>query len=506
MELSVGKSVLLLLTIPLWSNGFSAVKRHKPRAKPKTPETIVSMNMVPPQSSLFPAIDKFKTINSPWKRYAEHSGTKAVSSRHSASDWLYNVRSIPQSGILKEIRSPVLAVAGWSFAVSAVHGLFARSSHAVLKNISVRLCIPGTPHSLLVSALGLLLVFRTNSSYQRFYEGRKIWESILNVSRNLSRMIELFSEEVGKERKKRLLNLVAAFPYLLRHHIRPGCLCEVPVNIAQENRLFIQEHAELPVDARYEGYKPGPDSQEDTPKPCWVDKRKLPWTLFDSKTLEKISHAKNRPLWVCDRLGKEIMAIPFGPEFSNRERMTFLAMIDKLTDAMGKCERIRQTAVPLNYARHSLRSLTLWLFTLPFALVKDMGLLTAPVTVCTAWLLYGIYQIGYSIEDPFQGSLRLSILCDAIRNDVLGQDSDEGRLSAYGGEDLWGYPTEKFDGEKAKKIGQVLDHTNLVPPVSDKAVETLLRETSKINTRPKILEPLGGIDAAPSVWNVLSNS
>ena len=39
-----------------------------------------------------------------------------------------------------------------------------------------------------------------------------------------------------------------------------------------------------------------------------------------------------------------------------------------------------------------------------------------------SWLLFGVYEIGYTIEDPFQGTLRLSILCDGIRRDVLGDD------------------------------------------------------------------------------------
>jgi hypothetical protein len=78
--------------------------------------------------------------------------------------------------------------------------------------------------------------------------------------------------------------------------------------------------------------------------------------------------------------------------------------------------------VPLNYARHALRGLSVWLFTLPFCLVKDLGILTGLVTAIMAWLLFGIYQIGYHVEDPFQGSLRLSILCDAIRRDLMTAD------------------------------------------------------------------------------------
>jgi predicted membrane chloride channel (bestrophin family) len=72
------------------------------------------------------------------------------------------------------------------------------------------------------------------------------------------------------------------------------------------------------------------------------------------------------------------------------------------------------------------------LFTLPFALIKDFGLVTGPVMGATSWLLYGIYQIGYSIEDPFQGSLRLSTLCDTIYRDCMyGTDFMRRRATAF---------------------------------------------------------------------------
>jgi predicted membrane chloride channel (bestrophin family) len=109
-------------------------------------------------------------------------------------------------------------------------------------------------------------------------------------------------------------------------------------------------------------------------------------------------------------MAAELRAVPDGPTFSARERLALISNVDKLSRCIGGCERIHQTVVPLNYARHSLRSLTLWLFTLPFALVKDTGLLTGPVLFLVSWLLFGVYEIGYSIEDPFQGTLRLSIM------------------------------------------------------------------------------------------------
>ena len=255
---------------------------------------------------------------------------------------------------------------------------------------------------------------------------------------------------------ERIHNLIAAFPYLLRHHVRSGYFgkhtmegdattattAPVHQHIEERYRLFLTEPSKEVVDTRYEGDKSSggvyrPEIVGTTPpRQCWVDRRDYPWSLLEktgSSTLDRVAQAPNRPLWVCDRLGKEIMNIPYGPNFTSRERLTLLGNIDKLTNAIGECERIHQTAVPLNYARHALRSLTLWLFTLPFALVSDLGLLTGPVTGLIAWLMFGIYQIGHSIEDPFQGSLRLSILCDAIRRDVV--NTDVTRQSAFGIDD-----------------------------------------------------------------------
>ena len=251
-------------------------------------------------------------------------------------------------------------------------------------------------------------------------------------------MVNLYEKEVGGARTQRIVNLVAAFPYLLRHHIRPGCLCgDASIQDDLDNRLLLREPMTEMIETRHEGDKTSGGSTKSTMsdayttsnRPCWVDKRNLPWSLLEKTTLTKAANAQNRPLWVCDRISRQIMSIPYGPNFTSRERLSLLGQVEKLTDTIGQCERIHQTAVPLNYARHSLRSLAVWLITLPFALVKDLGLLTGPCMGIMAWLLFGVYQIGYTIEDPFQGTLRLSVLCDAIRRDVLGESNE--RQSAF---------------------------------------------------------------------------
>jgi len=121
-------------------------------------------------------------------------------------------------------------------------------------------------------------------------------------------------------------------------------------------------------------------------------------------------------------MAHELRSIPDGPCFTSRERLTLIGKVEKLSNSIGSCERIHQTAVPLNYARHSLRALSIWLFTLPLCLVSSLELATAPAVFLVSWLMFGIYEIGYSIEDPFQGTLRLSVLCDTIRRDVLADE------------------------------------------------------------------------------------
>jgi predicted membrane chloride channel (bestrophin family) len=375
--------------------------------------------------------------------------------RYSASDWWQNIRSLPRSSILRAIRGPILAVVLWSSAVSLLHRIFLMTGW---DDLATGMCISSSPHSLVVSALGLLLVFRTNSAYQRFAEGRVIWERILSISRNVSRMTMLYEKEFRPSRRRRVFRLLATFPYLLHHHIQPQCLTSLSDLEKSEYGLALRRTEPVRTDRLRRGRKTnlvsvvsstdavatdattdatttttnGSSSFADNSM-CWVDKRSLPWCLFPEGALQRCANSPNRPLWVCDRLSREVTDVAYTPNFTSRERSTLLNHIDKLSQCIGECERIHQTAVPLNYARHSLRSLTLWLFTLPFALIKDFGLLTGPVMGVTAWLLYGIYQIGYSIEDPFQGSLRLSILCDTIYRDVMyGTDFMRRRVTAFG--------------------------------------------------------------------------
>ena len=88
-------------------------------------------------------------------------------------------------------------------------------------------------------------------------------------------------------------------------------------------------------------------------------------------------------------MAKECRDVPDGPNFSARERLALISHVNKLSACVGGAERIHQTVVPLNYARHTLRALTIWLFSFPLTVVKDLHLMTGPALFLVSWLLFG---------------------------------------------------------------------------------------------------------------------
>lgn len=337
--------------------------------------------------------------------------------RYAASDWFHNLQSLHNSSILHGIKGPVGWITAWSTLVSIVFKISALSGWGNLAN---KMCIGSTMHSLIASTIGLLLVFRTNSAYQKFTEGRKTWEQILNTCRDITRMTSVYERDIGQKRKQRIQRFLAAFPYLLHHHIQPRCLDHAQCDVLQGTPHALVLHEPRTINA-LERLK----RKSYTARECWVDKRSLPWCLLPDSVLNKCAQTHNRPLWVSDRLSLEFVEIKYTDNFTSRERLELLKHANKLSECIGHCERIHQTAVPLNYARHALRSLSLWSLTLPFGLVNSLGLLTGPVVGMVAWLMFGVYQIGHTIEDPFQGSLRLTDMCNSIYRDVMYGDRNE---------------------------------------------------------------------------------
>lgn len=119
--------------------------------------------------------------------------------------------------------------------------------------------------------------------------------------------------------------------------------------------------------------------------------------ILSPADLRSLKHVNNKPLHICNLLGKQIAQVPDTPletrepvSFSARERLAMLGKISALSDCIGACERIVQTPVPLHYARHTSRLATIFVNTLPFVLARELGLLLVPTMAVICWALFGI--------------------------------------------------------------------------------------------------------------------
>lgn len=231
---------------------------------------------------------------------------------------------------------------------------------------------PETGHALIGASLGLLLVFRTNSSYDRFWEGRKLWGSIVNTTRNLSRQASTWlAKEPGVANET--IRWTIAFPYATMSRLR-GKKDLGPVE------------SDLPASKARDAMQSG----------------HVPLAVLRQIT-ELVLESRNRSL------------------IDSHQLQSMDQSIQLLADHCGGCERIHSTPMPFAYTVHLRRALMVYCFTLPFALVEKFGLVTIPVTLVVAYILFGIEEIGVEIEDPFGddvNDLPLEKICQGIEQNL----------------------------------------------------------------------------------------
>jgi putative membrane protein len=282
-----------------------------------------------------------------WRRPSVDAGL-----RYSSNDWFITLISTPTSFVLKRIRFHLLSNVVVCLAVIYLHPIYPKLS------------IPMTGHSLLSSSLGLLLSYRTNSAYGRFWEARGHWTKTKSTCRNLAVMMKAHIEPHSPKSTAKFLELLAVFPATLMH-------------------LCLGGAAKLPNHAQM--YIPS-----------------LPAEYLDQPALPAI--------WVCMQLQKTIR----DAELESRTAQTNLVeaahhneishLIDVLMDNMSSCEKILRTPLPWTYSRHTSRFLTLWMGTLPLALVGTLdGWLVMAIVIAASYCMLGIEEIGHLIEQPFLG-------------------------------------------------------------------------------------------------------
>lgn len=213
------------------------------------------------------------------------------------------------------------------------------------------LTLPLTIHSLLGFVVSLLLVFRTNSAYERWWEARKLLGALNDNSRYFVIKIYAYAR-LGLDDRARLAQWVCAYVWSIKEHMR--------------DKVHNYSAELVPCDYRAAYLQAG-----------------------------------HKPIYLMSRLADFCKNLVDTQKITPFELITIENGLKTMGDLVGGCERIKNTPIPLAYTLHLRRIILLYVMTLPLGLVHDYQWWTIPVTLITFYIMAGIEYIGEEIEEPF---------------------------------------------------------------------------------------------------------
>ena len=202
-------------------------------------------------------------------------------------------------------------------------------------------------HNMLGFVISLLLVFRTNTAYDRWWEGRKLWGTLVNSSRNLSLKLKvILKEDDDKNFFKKVIPMYASF---LNKHLKK-----------EDTATLLFEDSEIQIDL-----------QKHKPNQIAHILYQKTYDLYDKKKIT----------------GDQLIII-------NNELQSF-------TEICGACERIKNTPIPYSYRAFIKKFIFFYVMTLPFGYVFSLGYYVIPVVIFIFYVLASLELIAEEIEDPF---------------------------------------------------------------------------------------------------------
>lgn len=227
----------------------------------------------------------------------------------------------------------------------------------------------GMIHSLLGFVLSLLLVFRTNTAYDRWWEGRKLWGKLVNDTRNFAIKINTILGD-NRQDAEQISRYLKYFPHFLAKHLSK-----------ESTRLALDEdYSEIEKSLKNHG---------------------------PSEIIILLSHKLNQ-------LKKE-------GKISEIEMLYLDTQLSGFLEVCGGCERIKNTPIPYSYSSFIKKFIILYVFALPIAYVITIGLFMIPLTVFVYYVLMSLELIAEEIEDPFnndENDIPMETLAQNIEKNV----------------------------------------------------------------------------------------
>ena len=288
--------------------------------------------------------------------------------RHLFSTW--------KSTIFLRVLEPVLLITAFAVLLAAWNAHFAQVfGMPVLQTAPLA-------HQLSGGIVSLSLVFRTNNSNRRVIDARSLLGKMSKCTRDLTRMSQYVPNAGGL--RLDVLKHLRAFPYAVESHVRKG------------------------------------RSREDARDPTAFRVDPVPGMAraLGAKKAQRLAYYENIPVQVLFDTSQILnKALSLGMSTQMHQQCEII--VKELSSVVSESEKILYTPIPISYTRHTSRTLTLWLLTLPFSLWGALGLATIPAIFMLGWLMLGVDEIGIEIEEPFC-ILPIRPLCDMCEREVVG--------------------------------------------------------------------------------------
>ena len=233
-------------------------------------------------------------------------------------------------------------------------------------------------HKLLGIVLGLVLVFRTNTAYDRWWEGRKLFGALVNHSRSFALKCAAIEAPQAQRERAFFASAIANFARALVWHLRNKAH-DMPV---REN------------------------------------------SFLSEARLKSATHIPNR---IINEVQQKLHKLLGSGAISGEQYLSLTRETDGLIDVMGGCERILKTPIPFSYSIYFKKVIFIYVITLPFGFLQEFRYWTIPAVMFIFYVLVGIELIAEEIEDPFgtdQNDLptdEIAINIEKNVDEILGQ-------------------------------------------------------------------------------------
>jgi putative membrane protein len=244
----------------------------------------------------------------------------------------------------------------------------------------VKIALTAVPFTLLGITLAIFLGFRNTVSYERYWEARKLWGTLLNDGRSATRQTLSLCDAPAAEQRAFVHGLIA-FVHALRHQLRGSASAQ------QTAALLLPE-----------------------------------WQ-------QRVEGARFPPAMILLCLGERIAVWRRRGELSAIAAAELDRSLGRLGEALGGCERIASTPIPFAYSVLLHRTIYLYAFLLPFGLVDLIGDMTALVVVFVSYTFFALDALAEEIQEPFglePNDLALdaiSVMIETTLREMLGETS-----------------------------------------------------------------------------------